>query len=245
MVRSAMSEVQKTSPQVVRSVKKVISVIYEWGREHFPGIVFNPAMGIKVTVSKGKRDRWLSDSELAKLFPALDRLKDQESADCIRLILFSACRPGECYNLKASDIETINGEKVWRMKDPKNGREFMVPAQGKIQEVLSHRGKDLGPVFPSLTGKSYYPNRLKETMKQLRKLVGFSFKPHDLRRTCRTHLSILGIMDSVAEATLNHAKEEMVATYNLYSFWKERKEALEIWHNKLSSLEAQEEEKVA
>jgi len=203
-------------------------------------------MGIKVTVSKGKRDRWLADSELAKLFPALDKLRDQESADCIRLILFSACRPGEAYNLKASDITTINGEKVWRMEDSKNGKEFLIPIQGRIKEVIDNRGIQLGPIFPSLTGKSIYPNRLKDAMRQLRNMLDIPyFTPHDLRRTCRTHLSILGILDSVAEASLNHAKEEIAATYNLYSFWKERKEALAIWHAKLSKLKAQEEEEFA
>jgi integrase len=246
MVRSALTEVQKTSPQVVRSIKKIIGAAYEWGREHFPGIIFNPAQGIKVTVSKGKRDRWLVDSELSRLLPALDKLMDQESADCIRLVLFSACRPGEAYNLRASDIVTINGEKVWRMEDSKNGKEFLIPIQGRIKDVIDGRGIQLGPLFPMLAGKTNYPNRLKAAMRHLRNILDIPyFTPHDLRRTCRTHFSILGTLDYVAEAVLNHAKEEMAATYNLYSFWKERKVALETWHNKLSSLEAEEEEKVA
>ena len=48
----------------------------------------------------------------------------------------------------------------------------------------------------------------------------------DLRRTGRTHLSSLGVREEVAEAVLNHAKEDLKATYNLYGYWAERKAAL-------------------
>jgi len=46
----------------------------------------------------------------------------------------------------------------------------------------------------------------------------------------------LGIRDEVGEALLNHAKEAINGTYNLYSYWPERKEALRLWHHKLTSL---------
>lgn len=40
----------------------------------------------------------------------------------------------------------------------------------------------------------------------------------------------------MAEAVLNHAKEDLKKTYNLYEFWAERKEALKVWHEKLGRL---------
>jgi len=48
-------------------------------------------------------------------------------------------------------------------------------------------------------------------------------RPHDLRRTGRTHVSGLGIRDEVGEALLNHAKEAIRGTYNLYSYWMEER----------------------
>jgi hypothetical protein len=56
------------------------------------------------------------------------------------------------------------------------------------------------------------------------------------RRTGRTHIPALGVLDSVAEALLNHVKGE-IETYNLYNYWPERKHALGLWHEKLLRLE--------
>jgi hypothetical protein len=42
----------------------------------------------------------------------------------------------------------------------------------------------------------------------------------------------------VGEALLNHAKGEVEGTYALYDYWKERKEALVLWHAKLAELSA-------
>ncbi|HEY7213379.1 MAG TPA: hypothetical protein VIC28_02060 [Thermoanaerobaculia bacterium] len=37
---------------------------------------------------------------------------------------------------------------------------------------------------------------------------------------------------------LNHVKGEVEGTYALYDYWKERKEALALWHSKLAALSA-------
>ncbi len=46
----------------------------------------------------------------------------------------------------------------------------------------------------------------------------------------------------MAEALLNHAKGEIEATYNLYTYWAERKQALALWHAKLAHLKAEKTE---
>jgi hypothetical protein len=52
----------------------------------------------------------------------------------------------------------------------------------------------------------------------------------------------LGIRDEVGEALLNHAKEGITGTYNLYSYWPERKDVLRLWHQKLAVLQPREEQ---
>ena len=66
-----------------------------------------------------------------------------------------------------------------------------------------------------------------------------NIRPHDWRRTGRTHVSSLGVREEVAEAALNHCKEDLKRTYNLWEFWPERKEALRLWHEKLERLRAE------
>jgi hypothetical protein len=78
---------------MVWSVKKVLSSIFEYGRSywHLSG---NPVRGLRVSVKRGKRDRWLTDDELATCFAAFRGLGDPRAADVYRLILYSMCRPG-------------------------------------------------------------------------------------------------------------------------------------------------------
>jgi hypothetical protein len=75
-VRAVLTAVEKRAPQMVRGVKKVLSAIFEYGRSHWhlPG---NPARGLRVTVKKGKRDRWLTDCELTAALVAFEELADR------------------------------------------------------------------------------------------------------------------------------------------------------------------------
>jgi integrase len=147
------------------------------------------------------------------------------------------CRPGEAAGIRAEDILNLNGERVRRVADPKNGQEFLIPLLGPIAEVINRRilavgGK--GFLFWNVKPGDDYPRQLKDANKELRELTKLTdIRPHDFRRTGRTHVSGLGVRDEVAEALLNHAKETVNGTYNLYTYWPERKEALKLWHAKL------------
>ena len=238
--RALLSQVTKRAPQAVRSAKSILSCAFNYGKEHVHGVTSNPCQGVKITVPKGRRDRWLTDSEIRTVLELLPRLKDQRAADVYRLILASMCRPGEAAGLRAEDVITLNGEKVWRVDDPKNGKHFLIPLEGPIREVIERRVLQVngtGPLFWNINFLDDYPRQLKDANKELRELTQLNdIRPHDLRRTGRTHISGLGVRDEVAEALLNHAKEAVNATYNLYTYWSERKEALKLWHQKLESI---------
>ncbi|HEX9941611.1 MAG TPA: tyrosine-type recombinase/integrase [Thermoanaerobaculia bacterium] len=247
-VRNLLSALTKRAPQCVRSAKSVLSCAFEWGKEHFHGVRANPCKAVRVMVKKGERKRFLSDSEISIVFAALPKLKDQKAVDVYTLILASMCRPGEAAGIRAEDVIQLNGERVWKVADPKNGQDFIIPLVGPIGEVIDRRlalvgGK--GPLFWN-TGGVDYPQPLKNANRQLRELTALQdIRPHDFRRTGRTHISGLGVRDEVAESLLNHAKEQVNRTYNLYVYWQERKEALKLWHAKLEALRTQEVQKAA
>jgi integrase len=240
-VRAILTVVEKRAPQMVREVKKVLSAIFEYGRSHWH-LSGNPAQGLRVTVKKGKRDRWLSDRELTTVFSACEELSDRKAADVYRLILYSMCRPGEAAYVCAEDILVSNGERVWRMYS-KNGKEFLVPLLGPIGEILNRRCLAVGgqgPLFWARDVRHTYPQPLRDANSEFRRLSGLeNVRPHDFRRTGRTHIPALGVAESVAEALLNHVKDEVEGTYNLYNYWLERKQALAVWHEKLARLEGE------
>lgn len=63
-----------------------------------------------------------------------------------------------------------------------------------------------------------------------------NFTPHDLRRTCATFMSKIGIMDEVIDAVLNHTKQGIIRTYNVNRYDKEIQAALESWERKLINI---------
>ena len=226
-VRELLSQITRRAPQSVRHAKNVLSCAFVYGKEHIRGVKSNPCQGVKVTVPKGRRDRWLTDSEIETLLPTLPRIKNQKAADVYLLILASLCRPGEAAAIEAADVITLNGERVWKVAEPKNGKDFLIPLQGPIKEVLERRVAEVngsGPLFWKIMPGDDNPRQLKDANRELRELTGLKdIRPHDLRRTGRPHVSGLGIRDEVGEALLNHVKEGITGTYNLYSYWPERK----------------------
>jgi integrase len=242
-VRLLLSEVTKRAPQMVREVKKVLSCAFTYGKAHVPGVKVNPCLGVPVTVPKGKRDRWLTEDELITFFQTLPKMNDPKAADCYLLMLSSLCRPSEAASARAEDLILMNGERVWRIPDTKNGRDFLVPLQGPIAEILLRRSMQVGgkgPLFWKYNADRDYPDQLTDANRNFRELAGLeNVRPHDWRRTGRTHLSSLGVREEVAEAVMNHCKEDLKRVYNLYEFWPERKDALRLWHEKLERLRAE------
>ncbi len=66
---------------------------------------------------------------------------------------------------------------------------------------------------------------------RIQKNTGFSFRPHDLRRTCATNLSKLGVDDMTIAKILNHLwpMKQMTAIYNRWDRLPEMSRALERW----------------
>jgi len=73
--------------------------------------------------------------------------------------------------------------------------------------------------------------------KKVRQLSGIpDFRPHDLRRTARTHVSMLGFSDEIGEVMLNHSKKGVAAVYNRNPYEREKREAWTAWAAKIAAL---------
>ena len=154
------------------------------------------------------------------------------------LMLLTLCRPREACGIDAEDLIVIDGERVWRIPKHKSKTrtEHLIPLLPPVAEILNRRFLAVGgrgPLFWAWSPRYSCP-QLKPSNVKLRELTGLDdIRPHDLRRTARTHLASLGVPREVAEACMNHVQGDVEGTYNLYSYWPERKEALARWHAKL------------
>lgn len=95
----------------------------------------NPCKGIERN-QEYKRRRYLSAEELSRLIPALDKLKDRQSADIIRLLLLTGARRGEVLQARWDDFDLSAG--VWSKPGAttKQKTEHQVPLSNAARQLL-------------------------------------------------------------------------------------------------------------
>jgi integrase len=132
------------------------------------------------------------------------------------------------------DWWVIPGQKT------KNGKEYWIYITPALREILDRRAAESNrqrSVFTSAKTEGEAVRFLSYHTKKVRKLSGIpDIRPHDLRRTARTHVSMLGFSDEIGEALLNHSKKGVTAVYNRNPYEREKREALTTWVSKVISL---------
>ena len=222
--------VERGAPKLANNLRSRLCAMYNWGMEQGLATT-NPVAGMKPLATRGARTRYLSEREIGQLWHVLDG-RPHPSSDVYKLILLTACRPGEALGLRWEEISEDG--TVWTLPEErsKNGmahRMFLTPA---AREILDRRRQAAGASPYVFTSDSTQGEPLRFLWKHnaaVREDVGFSFNPHDLRRTASTHLARLGVREEVREAVLNHRKRGLRGVYNLYEYDREKREALTLW----------------
>jgi len=143
--------------------------------------------------------------------------------------------------VKAMRWPDIDGENIWTIPatETKNHREHKVPlsshALAFIERLRPLTGEDEF-IFAAPGGG--HIRWLQKMSQRIQKSVGFNFRPHDLRRTCATNLSKLGVDDVTIATILNHSwpLRHMTAVYNRWERLPEMSRALERWGAKLEAI---------
>lgn len=205
-------------------------------------------------------ERHLDDAEIVKAWNEItNSASSLQVKRAIKLVLVTAQRPGEVTQMHRDQIKgrwwTIPAEIA------KNRREHRVYLTDTALELI---GDDTGYIFPSegknphisptvlsrAINRSYEEggtrNVGQEAFKASKKPY-FGMKPwspQDLRRTARTNMARVGVIEEVAEEVVNHKKSGIVGIYNKYRYDKEKEIALTKWEDLLLRIlrdEAEEE----
>jgi integrase len=197
----------------------------------------NPVAGTNTKEENGPRERALSDSEAAALW--LGAAED-DFGQIVRLLMLTGCRREEIGLLRWSEINMDTRTITLPPDRTKNGQQHVVPlseAAMKVLQSLSRReGRDyvFGRNGDGYSNWSEAKGRLDATV-QLKE----PWTLHDLRRTVRTGLGMLGVAPHVAEAVLNHLPAKLIRTYDRNTYTAEKRDALERWANHLAVAVAQ------
>jgi integrase len=155
---------------------------------------------------------------------------DSEYGKIVRLLIVTLCRRDEIGSLEKSEFD--REARLIRLPGArtKNNREHVVPLSDAAIAILDtvelRESREL--IFGS--GKGGYSgwSKSKAEMDEVVKIK----KPwtlHDLRRTGRTGLGMLGVAPHIAEAVLNHLPPKLMRTYDKNKYEKEKREALDLW----------------
>jgi integrase len=191
--------------------------------------------------------RVFSDKEIIAFLHGLPAVcTAPQKVHIIRLLLLTLQRRSALGLAEWNEVDFE--ECVWRIpaEHDKERRAHILPltdwavSEFKALKTLS---KDSRFVVPNKKGdKAANPQLITRSVTRLQErfqAIGIEpFKTHDLRRTGRTHMSKLGVQKHISERVLNHSMGEIEATYDLYEYTKEKRDALKRWEKQLRKLQA-------
>ncbi|MES3011980.1 MAG: integrase arm-type DNA-binding domain-containing protein [Pseudomonadota bacterium] len=194
----------------------------------------------------GRQRRVLAPAEIAALLDWSVNMHEV-GRDALVLYLWTCTRGVEIFGMRPEQLhEEVGGILWWQIPkmQTKNARhedavDLRVPLFGRALEVVKRRLSEVGKsgwLFEGEGGEQYrqtffstyvynlQPYSTKVTGRQGGGLVlpVTHWSPHNLRRTARTALASLGCPNEVGEAIVGHMPDDMVATYNAYSYDAER-----------------------
>jgi integrase len=199
----------------------------------------NPATDLPKVTSERKRDRVLSDDELAAIWQAAEQL-GWPFAQAIQLLILTGGRREEIGSLRwseiAGDVINLKGERT------KNAEPHTIPLSKSATNIIKQmpRVANSERVF-STNGKTSISGWSRAKAK-LDEVAGVEdWRLHDLRRTVATGLQKLGVNLQTIEAVLGHtsgSRSGVVGVYQRHSFDAEKRAALDAWGQHVTRLVA-------
>ena len=246
------SIVDRGAPVLANRTARILGQMYRFGIQRrivdsSPVILLTPPGG-----KEKARKRVLSDDELRTFLDDPEACTRQEKlTHVIMILLLTGVRTGELAH--ASWTEFDFKAKTWSVPDEhhKEDEGHIVPLTDPVIEhltALRALARTAPWVFPTKRDptKRASPQelgrRLARCMNSFKKAGIQKFNLHDLRRTCRTGLSRLGVLPHIAERILSHKQMGVEAVYDRWQYLPEKREALEKWANFVLKLRDAEED---
>ena len=214
------------APIQANRVLSVCAKLCRWclGRDY---IAVDPTAGLPKPGTETKRERVLTDAELAAIWRAADAMGYPFGA-AIKMLILTGARREEVGGMKWSEIDP--GKWTLPASRAKNGLEQITPLSAAAMAVLDSLPR-IGRSDLLFTTNGVAPmsgwSKAKAQIDRLSGVTGWVL--HDLRRTLATGLGGLGIEPHVVEACLGHVVKGVAGVYNKASYLPEKTTAMDAW----------------
>lgn len=228
-----------------RNVFAVLRRLFRWAvsRGDIPS---SPMEGMETPPPVKARERWLSDTELARVWVQAARC-NRSFGPIVRLLIVTGQRREEITGLHWEELDRSEREMRLAGIRTKNGEPTTIPlndlAVAELDGVANgDRWPKRGRVFPTSTGAAFTGHaKGKAKLDRLVAQDGNDPMPpwrlHDLRRTLATGFQRLGVRFEVTEAVLNHvggSRSGVAGIYQRHDWKPEKRDALAKWNEHLS-----------
>jgi integrase len=204
---------------------------------------------------KAPRQRVLSDIEIAIFWRATGRL-GYPIGSLFRMLLLTGQRKSEVAETRWREFDLRR--RIWTVPSErfKSDAVHIVPLSDDVLALLEKLPRWSGGdfLFSSNGGKAPV-NGFSKAKRRLDRRMLLSLRAmawvrgedpravrlepfvlHDLRRTMRTRLSSLRVVDAVAEMVIGHGRKGIQRVYDQHQYLDEMKEALDVWAALLRSI---------
>ncbi len=192
----------------------------------------DPAAHVEKVTPEVKRDRVLTDDELAQVWQAAGQI-GYPFGSAVQMLILTGARREEIFGLSWSEIDADVIRLPAERSKVKEGRTIpLSPSALALLRTLPRFNK--GDVVFSFNGEKRFDNvgRAKPRMDKLISPALHPWRLHDIRRTVATGMQRLGVRLEVIETVLGHVsgtRAGIVGTYQRYRFDSEAKAALVAW----------------
>lgn len=250
-----LGDTPHTAHLVLAYAKRLFTWAAAPGRSRDMRLRVNPCLGLSPKRDFGllttPRQVVLSSDHLRLIWKAAGTL-GEPFGQFFKMLLLSGQRRSEVAGMAWGELD-LDRERVWiipavRMKA---ARPHEVPLSADMVELLEglqeHRGQG-DYVFSTtlgqrpISGFSKAKAALNEAVTELRSQEADpgelpEWRIHDLRRTVRTGLgAIPNIPHDIRELVIGHVPPTLVQTYDLHGYRDEKRQALELWAQRLRGI---------
>jgi integrase len=171
--------------------------------------------------SEARKPHALADHEIIAVWNAANGRG--AFGNIIRLLLLTGARRSEIAKLTRDRI--LSDRLVLPPSHTKMGEKHEVPLTDLMRAAIAAQPVTVSAlVFASeKTGRTF--NGWGKSVTALERAAGVTFTPHDLRRTCRTLMSRLGVEHDIAELAIGHKRTGLDRLYNFDQAWQLRCDA--------------------
>jgi site-specific recombinase XerD len=217
-----------------RKMADALGSLFKWCMQHRRAAMKagNPMRDAYRPGPPKARERVLSHDEIRSLWAVSDDLSPPY-AGAIRLLLLTGCRLNEIARLEWSEISEDLSLISLPGRRTKNNLAHVVPLAPLARSIIESqkRIENCEFVFSISGGKPISGfQAVKRTLDE--KMNTDPWRLHDLRRTCSTQMSELGVVPHHVEAILNHVsgtRAGIAGVYNKAQYVAEKKAGLELW----------------